>query len=172
MKKGLIVAGLVIGLACSSANVVSAEENNSDMQKLQTISEIGTMSNTGYYEDALVKCDQALKKYPKEPELYYWSATIKSKLGDEKSAIKDYDKAIELSPKNGAAYVMRGITKSDVEDFDGAIADFNKALEINPKDSSALSMRACVKIQIGDIDGALKDMQVANKLMDEEAEKK
>lgn len=167
MRKGLIISWLFLCIICAAPQVC-ATGTEIDMPKLQMISEIGSLLNTGFYEDAVAKCDEAMKKYPKEPELYYWSGMIKSKLGDNKSAIKEYDTAISLNPKNSSAYVMRGIAKSDVEDFDGAIADFNHAITINPKDSSAYSMRACVKIQTGDIDGALKDMQTANKLMDEE----
>ena len=163
MRKGLIVSGLFLCMLLYGTGVYAAE-SEVDMPKLQAISEIGSLLNTGFYEDALSKCDEAMKKYPKEPELYYWSGMIKSKLGNNKSAIKDYDEAIVLNPKNSSAYVMRGISKSDMDDF----SDFNHAISINPKDSSAYSMRACVKIQTGDIDGALKDMQVANKLMDEE----
>ena len=170
MRKGLIVSGLFLCMMCCGLTAY-AEEQEQNLPKLQAISNIGSLLNTGFYEDALAQCNDAIKKYPKEPELYYWSGMIKSKLGDNKAAIKDYDTAIGLNPKNSSAYVMRGITKSDIDDFDGAIADFNHAISINPKDSSAYSMRACVKIQTGDIDGALKDMQTANKLMDEEEAK-
>ena len=170
MRKGLIVSGLFLCMVLCGSGVYAADAQV-DMPKLQAISNIGSLLNTGFYEDALAKCDEAIKKYPKEPELYYWSGMIKSKLGDNKSAIKDYDEAIVLNPKNSSAYVMRGISKSDIDDFNGAIADFDHAISINPKDSSAYSMRACVKIQTGDIDGALKDMQIANKLMDEEEAK-
>ena len=171
MRKCLVILGLSFCIACG-VSTVYAQEVQGDMTKLQAVSEIGSLTNTGFYEDALEKCNYALTKYPKEPELYYWSGLIKSKLGDNKSAIKDYDTAISLDGKNGSAYVMRGISKSDLDDYNGAIADFNQAISLNAKDSSAYSMRACVKIQMGDIDGALKDMQIANKLMDEEAESK
>ena len=171
VRKCLIVSGLSFCIACGVSGAY-AQEVQGDITKLQVFSEIGSLANTGYYEDALEKCSEALKKYPKEAELYYWSGMVKSKLGDNKSAIKEYDTAISLDPKNSSAYVMRGISKSDLDDYNGAIADYNKAISINAKDSSAYSMRACVKIQMGDIDGALKDMQEANKLMDEEAESK
>ena len=164
MRKGIIVLGLAFCIAFGAPGAYA----ETDMHKLQVFSEIGSLANTGYYEDALEKCSEALKKYPKEAELYYWIGMVKSKLGDNKSAIKEYDTAISLDPKNSSAYVMRGISKSDLDDYNGAVADFDHAISINAKDSSAYSMRACVKIQMGDIEGALKDMQTANRLMDEE----
>ncbi len=160
MKKVLIIFGFVVTLlGCSLTSSYA-----SDLEKHKTISEIGILSNAEKYDEALQKCEAALVKYPDDPELYYWSATIKASTGDKKSALADYDKVIELNPKDGNAYVMRGICKSDLNDPIGAIEDYNKALEINPKDSSAYSMRACAKLDLGDFNGANADLEVANKL--------
>lgn len=165
MKKFLVITSLIISLALG--NSVSAKDIEIDMVKIRTITEIGTLSNAKKYSEALEKCETALKKYPQEPELYYWSASIKSELGNNEAAIVDYDKAIKLNPKISNAYVMRGISKSELKDYDGAIADFDYAISINPNDSSAFSMRACVKLEMGDIEGASKDLEYANKIIDE-----
>ena len=165
MRKFLVVTGLIFGLLFSAGNFVFA---NDTIEKTQTIAEIGTLSNQGNYNDALLRCKEAMKKYPNEADLYYWSASIKTNLGDNKSALEDFNKAIKLNPKDGNAYVMRGIVKAELGDNQGAISDFNKAIELNPKDSSAYSMRACTKIDMGDIDGANKDLELANKFFDEE----
>lgn len=162
MKKFLIMsAAFLVLLGVNNCSYAS------DNGKIQTISEIGTLSNADKYDEALKKCDSAIQKYPDEPELYYWRGAIKSHLGDNLAALVDYDKAIQLKPNEGIAYVMRGISKSDLGDNSGAMKDFNKALEINPKDSSAYSMRACVKIDMGDLQGANEDLEIANKLYDE-----
>lgn len=166
MRKIIIIFGLVFGLLAGCFNYSYAAATT-DMEKIKTISEIGTLANDENYNEALEKCNLALKKYPKEAELYYWSGLIKSYLGDKKSALQDYNKLISMRPKDSSAYVMRGICKSDLDDPFGAIEDFNKAIEINPKDSSAYSMRACVKIEIGDLNGANSDMNIANKITDE-----
>ena len=135
----------------------------SDIDKVKIISEIGTLSNNEKYDEALEMCDSALKTYPNEPDLYYWSATIK---------LEDYNKVIELKPNDSNAYVMRGICKSDLGDPAGAIEDFNTALKINPKDSSAYSMRACARIDLGDLTGANEDLNIANQLYDETTQDK
>lgn len=165
-KKGIVTISLILGLLLT-ANLVYGEDTNIDTDKLHIITEIGTLSNKGNYSQALDMCNKALKKYPKEPELYYWSATIKSELGNLKSAIEDYNYLIKLNSKDGNAYVMRGIAKSELADYDGAMADFNRAIYLNSKDSSAYLMRACLKVEIGDIEGASKDFDTANTLIDQ-----
>ena len=158
MKRCLLILGLLLGFL----NPVFAN----DLEKFQMISEIGTLANNKNYIQALDKCLDALKKYPDEPELYYWSAVIKSRTGNNEDAVLDYDKAIKLKPDNSSIYVMRGVAKSDLGDNSGAIADFDEAIKINPKDTSAYIMRACVKIQMGDIQGAGDDFEASNKILD------
>lgn len=164
MRKFIITAGLIAGLFLGINNFAYS----SDMERLQIISEIGTLANSEKYDEALAKCNTALKKYPNEAELYYWSGAIKSHQGESKSAIDDFDTAIRLNPKESSIYVMRGMTKSDIEDDKGALEDYNHALKINPKDSSAYSMRACVKLKMGDLKGANDDLNIANELYDEQ----
>ncbi len=160
MKKFFVILVLVFGLF----NPVLA----TDLERYQAISEIGTLANNKNYIQALDKCIEALKKYPQEAELYYWSAVIKTRTGDIKSAIPDFDKAIELNPENSSVYVMRGVAKSDLGDNKGAIDDFDKAISLNPKDTSAYMMRACVKIEMGDMQGADEDFNMSNKLIETE----
>ena len=168
MKKLLIITGLFLMLFLNGANQTFA----SDIDKVKIISEIGTLSNNEKYDEALEMCDSALKTYPNEPDLYYWSARIKSYTGNKKAALEDYNKVIELKPNDSNAYVMRGICKSDLGDPAGAIEDFNTALKINPKDSSAYSMRACARIDLGDLTGANEDLNIANQLYDETTQDK
>lgn len=163
MKKYLIMLGLILGLFVYTSNFCFA--NNSE--KLKLISEIGTLSNQEKYDEALEKCSLAMKTYPNEAILYYWSATIKSLKGDRKNALIDYNKVIELNPNADDAYVMRGICKSDLNDIEGAIKDYNTAIKLNPQNSSAYSMRACAKIDLGDFNGANDDLNIANKIVDD-----
>lgn len=166
MKRNIVAFGIILSvLLITSINSIALADNETD--RIKTIAQIGTLSNSGQYETALEKCKTALKKYPQDAELYYWSASIKSEMGDNKAAIKDYSEAIKINPKDGNAFVMRGIIKTELKDFNSAIADFNRAIAINPKDASAYSMRACTKLEMGDLDGASKDLQIANRLYDE-----
>lgn len=139
-----------------------------DMEKIQAVSEIGKLSNSQKYVEALDKCNSALEKFPFEAELYYWRATINMHLGEGKQALKDIDMAIDLNPDDSDVYVMRGILKSELDDNDGALADFEQAIKLNSKNGSAYSMRACVRIAKGEFKAANEDLEMANKLLEEE----
>ena len=163
MKKLLGICG-ILGCLFFTTNCAYSF----DRDKLQTVAEIGTLSNSQKYILALDKCNSALEKYPFDPELYYWRATINVHLGEGEQALKDMDMAIELNPDDSNVYVMRGILRSDYGDNDGALEDFEKALKLDLKNSSAYSMRACVKIAKGELKSANEDLEMANKLLEEE----
>lgn len=140
-----------------------------DMERIQAVSEIGMLSNSQKYVQALDRCNSAIEKYPFEAELYYWRATVNMHLGESKQALKDIDMAIELNPNDSDVYVMRGIFKSENGDNDGALSDFEQAIKINSKNASAYSMRACVKIAKGDFKSANEDLEIANNLFEQDA---
>lgn len=170
MKKGLVTLGIILGLIiCSNNFAYSADSqtNIADMDKIKTVTEIGSLVNQKQYNIALEKCNSALEIYKDEADLYYWRATILASIGQHKEALVDYDKVVSLKPQDSTALVMRGICKSELQDTEGAIADFNQALHINPQDPSAYSMRACVKLEMGDYTGANEDLDKANKLFEE-----
>jgi len=167
MKKKIILLSLVLGLLFSVNNFAYSF----DLEKVRTVSEIGTLVNAKDYQTALAKCNAALEKYPEDSDLYYWRASIYSFEGKYEQALTDYNKVISLTPKDADALVMRGICKSSLGDFEGAIADFNSALAIDPKNSSAYSMRACVRMEMGELESANEDLKKANVLFDEEEKK-
>lgn len=165
MRKVLAVSLLALGLVFGTCNFVYAN----DAEKIQIITEIGSLSNSDNYMQALGKCNEALKKYPDEADLYYWRGTTLYSLNRKTEALKDLDKAIGLNPKDTTYFVMRGICRSELMDAEGAIADFNKAIEINPKQPTAYLMRASLKLASGDYESANKDLDTANKLFELEA---
>lgn len=164
MKKYLVITGLAV-LMTLTMNCAFSQETN--LEKVRTMVEIGNLVNVNNFDEALEKCDQALVKYPEEADLYRWRATIKSSKGNKEEAIKDFDKSLELKPDDDSVIVLRGVCKMESGDMEGAMADFNKAISINPKNSSAYSMRACLKLQTGDIESADEDFETSNKLYDE-----
>lgn len=165
MKKTLIFASILVILTGTAVFAQEDIELQEDKAREKVISEIGSMVNAQKYKTALVKCDNALKKYPDEAFLYYWKGSILNSLDNKKEALENFNKSIELNPDNPKAYIMRGICRSELEDKDGALEDYNKAIELDDKDSTAYSMRACLKLELGDMDGASEDLNLANKLM-------
>ena len=158
-----IIVSIIVLFAFSG--LCFASEEITDSARDKAISEIGSLVNSQKYQSALIKCNNALKKYPDDAFLYYWKGTILSSLNDKKSALDNFDKSVELNPNNAKTYVMRGICKSDLGEKELALEDFNKAIELDSEDGSAYSMRACVKLELGDYSGADADLDTANKLM-------
>lgn len=167
MKRFLLSFVLILCLVFGINNHAIAKDN---IESIETISQIGSLANSGNYMQALDKCNQALKKYPKEPDLYYWKASIQSSINQKHEALENFNKAIALNSKEATYYVVRGICKMDLNDYKGAEADFNKAIELNPSDATAFTMRGCAKLSQGDIDGANNDLTKANQLFDKDEE--
>ena len=163
MKRFLLSVALILCLIFGINNFAMAKNN---IEEVETISQIGSLANSGNYTQALDKCNEAIKKYPKEPDLYYWKATIQSSTNQKREALENFNKAISLNPKEGIYYVVRGICKMDLNDYKGAEADFNKAIELSPNDATAYTMRGCAKLSLGDINGANNDLTKANQLFD------
>lgn len=163
LKSFIVTLSVLLGLFYTTNCAYSF-----DREKLEAISEIGLLSNSQKYEVAMEKCNAAMEKYPDDPELYYWKATINSNLGNGQEALEDISRAVELNPKDSNVYVMRGIMKSEIGDNEGALVDFDKALTLNPNNDSAYAMRACIKVLQGDLKSAKDDLEIANKLLDEE----
>ncbi len=169
MKRFLLSIALILCLVFGINNFAIAKD---DIQAIETISQIGTLANSGNYMQALDKCNEALKKYPKESDLYYWKASIQNSINQKREALENFNKAIALNPKEGTYYIVRGICKMDLEDYKGAEADFNKAIELNPNDGTAYTMRGCAKLSQGNIDGANNDLTKANQLFDQDEDLK
>ncbi len=165
MRKVFLASLLAFALVLGTCDLVYAN----DAEKIQIITEIGSLSNNDNYNSALEKANEALKKYPDEADLYYWRGTSLYSLGRKQEALKDLNKALEINPNETTYLVMRGICRSELMDADGAIADFNKAIEINPKLPSAYLMRASLKLAAGEYESANQDLDTANKLFEIES---
>ena len=75
----------------------------------------------------------------KTPNVFFYRAIAKTKLGIFKEAIEDYDKVIKLNPKHPRSFYYRGILKGDQGKYKEALQDFQKAttylksnIKINP----------------------------------------
>lgn len=166
MKKFLVLLGIVLSVTFCSANLAYCEENT---ELLDIVAKIGTLVAVDEkYDEALVKCNEAMKKYPDSADLYSWRASILNHKGKNMEALADIDKAIELDPEDLSNYITRGSCMLDLGNVSGALDEFNYVIEKNPKDGSAYAMRAVVKMQKMDLAGASADLEKANKLLDEE----
>ena len=170
MKK--ILVSLFLVFALFGGEVYSEEVQKQDLEMLKRVVEIGSLVNDSKYDKALAMCDQALKDYPDNPDLYYWKATIYINKKDNKSALQYIKKAMLASKDEPTYYVLRGSIYSDMGNHDLAMKDFDYAITLDPKNPVTYIVRAGEKISVGNYDGADADFKEAKKLQDEIQNKK
>lgn len=93
--------------------------------------------NTGDYQGAIAKYDEAIQSDPYSDDAYYWRASAMYGLKKYRDALPYYDKALEINPNKEQAYYYRALSKYNEKLYDESLPDFNKAIELN-SDVSAM----------------------------------
>ena len=101
------------------------------------ITEGHAVYNTGNYQGAIVKYDEAIRSDPYSDDAYYWRASAMYGLKQYQEALPYYDKALEINPNKEQAYYYRALSRYNIKQYAESIPDFNKAIELNP-DVSAM----------------------------------
>ena len=86
----------------------------------------------GHYELALTQVKEIVKKYPKNPELYYLMGCAFREQKGFKEAYESFNKAISLAPKYAEAYDGLGITYDLEDNHSEAVTMYKKAISLNP----------------------------------------
>jgi len=162
MRKFLITFGLLISLMTCGVNVGFCE----DMEYLNTVNVIGSLANADKTDEALVKVNEALKKYPDQADLYYWRGVILTDQKKPMEALSDFDKAISLNPDDVTYHLTRGMCMADIGNKTGAMDEFNYVIKKEPENGLAYSMRAVIKLGMGDLTGANEDLELAKKFFE------
>ncbi len=123
--------------------------------------------NSGDEQHAFDTFDEAVKKFPKNPEAYYKRGRIFYQRNQFAEALKDLNKALELS-KNLNYYVTRGIIKIKIGDNQSAIKDLNDALKMDSTDNNANSYLGVAYTQIDKPDIAIPYLKKAVRLYKED----
>jgi tetratricopeptide (TPR) repeat protein len=84
------------------------------------------------YGEAVVACDEALKKDPNRSEAYIIRAAANNKRRDYQQAIKDADACLKIDGTQARALVQRAIANLALFKHDEAIEDCKKAIAIDP----------------------------------------
>ena len=115
----------------------------------------------GKFEEAIAEYDEALKIYPKLPEVYNNRGAAFFHLGQNERALEDYDTAISIDGNYAEAYNNRGVAYTRLGGFARAIQDYTKAILNNLEYAEAYHHRGTAYYNQGELELALKDLQDA-----------
>ena len=82
--------------------------------------------SSGQIEDAILKADELIQKYPQESKIYNIKGACLAAVGESKLAITSYKKSIDISPEYAEAHNNLGITFQHIEEFDKAVLCLKK----------------------------------------------
>jgi tetratricopeptide (TPR) repeat protein len=84
----------------------------------------------GNFEEALKLSNEAIAKYPADPDAYVARSLALASLGDNEGALADAEHAIELDPASGAAYFAKGTALLRMGRADEARDNFARACDL------------------------------------------
>jgi len=103
----------------------------------------------GDYQNAILRCNQALRLLPNHYLSYIVRARAHFELNDFEKAITDCTNVIRLDKNNSTAYSIRGNSYRKIGETEKAITDWETALKLNPnlEDIKTNIERARVSLQ-------------------------
>ena len=123
--------------------------------------------NLGEYRQALNHFNKALKRNPKDWELWFNSALMNQKLGMHKIALNNINESIALNPADSKSYVLRSTSKKALGDWMGQESDLKKAIDIDPRSAAAyINIGNIARDNYKDNDKAILDYSKAISILD------
>lgn len=110
-------------------------------------------------EDAMVRCNEALKINPDSREALLARSKVFLKKLDYRNGIDDISRAIVLDPNDENMFFIRGTYYQQFSQHQNAINDFNKVISLNPKNAEAYYKRATSYEEISNFQAAIKDYE-------------
>lgn len=114
---------------------------------------IGELS--GEYEKIIEKCNETIKKNPKDINSYNSKGAGLYKLGKYEEAVRVFDEAIKLNPQDVKAYNFKGLALSKQGKYEEAIAVFNDVINLDPNNVIAYCDKASAISELGKHEEAL-----------------
>jgi tetratricopeptide (TPR) repeat protein len=110
-------------------------------------------------KEALRYADEALKRYPQDPDFLYLRGIINNSAGRYGKALDDFTAALGSAGKDELykIYLNRGLSNFYIMDYESAMSDFNKAIELNDTVAGVYQGRAMLNYELKDYAAAVND---------------
>ena len=149
------VAAILLGLACSSAQALGAED-----ALMKRLSEAATQEDGRNAEDAVWR--YWLDEAPTVEVRGHIDEGMRKRDGyDFAGAEAEFDKVVELAPEYAEGYNQRAFARFLRDNTEGALADLERTLELKPRHFGALSGMYHVLFRMGRTEAATANLEKA-----------
>lgn len=119
--------------------------------------------DTGKYSTSIELLSDAIKRYPKAGELYYYLGVSYQAQGKFREALQEWKKASEISPSSSTAHYVKAVEKIMGKDTSGAVTSLKEAIKVMPENAYAHNMLGILQVQTGAVADATQSFEKAIK---------
>jgi tetratricopeptide (TPR) repeat protein len=113
----------------------------------------------GRLDEALARCDAAVRLAPGEAEVWYRRARVRRSLQDQEGAFADLNEAIRLDGRHPEAHYYRAGILQRRGETGKALEDYSAAIESNPRQPWFWCERGMLSQRLGDAAASVPDLE-------------
>ena len=140
MNRGVLRADMIEFLASIESNVQVLSMDDSGNTRARVKDQVVRQYD---YSDAVNDMQEAIRKVPDMPYLYYNLGNLYCLSSEHINSIENYTKAIELYPYMGDAYFNRGLVLIYLKDKEKGCIDLSRAGELGVQDAYSVIKKYC-----------------------------
>ena len=159
--KTITLAAKNSGLFCERLKSLYVFLTSEHQEPISNFEELQTLLNEGKFEDAIYKCKDLMKAYPKSAMLSLVLGQSYQELGDKAKAVTNYEKVAKYQSKWPQGLIRLGELNFDSDNLTSAINYFQKAIEVEPQYIDAYSKLGEILRLQGKFNDAIKYLEKA-----------
>ena len=101
-----------------------------DVLSQNSVVEAAKLIDQQKYEDALAELNKAIRNNPKNPDAYYYRASVFDAQSKAQLAIEDYKKSLEFNPNQDVTYYLIAIDYENLNNPKEALGYYKKFLQV------------------------------------------
>lgn len=140
MNRGALRAEMIEFIASIESNVQVLSMDDSGNTRARVKDQVVRQYD---YSDAVNDMQEAIRKVPDMPYLYYNLGNLYCLSSEHINSIENYTKAIELYPYMGDAYFNRGLVLIYLKDKEKGCIDLSRAGELGVQDAYGVIKKYC-----------------------------